>query len=82
MTGRRWFIVAIVAVMFMIVVTSMIVVTPIILRSALHFWHQRQIANLLSGPPPSYEVVPSDDPLAALQKRTRQAERARLPARR
>ena len=77
MTPRRWIIVAVVAIMFMIVVTSMIVMTPTILRSALHFWHQRQIANLLNGPPPSYEVLPSDDPLRALHKRARQAERAR-----
>jgi tetratricopeptide (TPR) repeat protein len=77
MTRRRWIIVGIVAISFMIVVTSLIVTTPIILRSALHFWHQRQLANALSGPPPSYEVLPSDDTLTALHKRARQAERAR-----
>lgn len=77
MTPRRWIIVAVVAIVFMIVVTSMIVTTPIILRSALHFWHQRQLANLMNGPPPNYEVLPSGDPLTALHKRARQAERAR-----
>ncbi|WP_454623586.1 hypothetical protein [Bradyrhizobium cenepequi] len=50
MTRRRWIIVAIVAIIFMIVVTSLIMVTPIVLRSALHFWHQRQLASILNGP--------------------------------
>jgi tetratricopeptide (TPR) repeat protein len=76
MTRRRWIIVAIVAIIFTIEVTLMVVATPIILRSALDFWHQRRLANLLNGPPPSYEVLPSDDPLTALHKRARQAERA------
>jgi tetratricopeptide (TPR) repeat protein len=70
MTRRRW-IISIVAIILGIALTA------IILWSALHFWRQRQLANLLNGPAPSYEVVPSDDPLTALHKRARQAERAR-----
>jgi tetratricopeptide (TPR) repeat protein len=70
MTHRRW-IIAVVAIIFMIAVT------PVTLHYAMRFWHQRQLASLLSGPPSSYEVLPSDDPLTALHKRARQAERAR-----
>src|SRR3954469_6672634 len=70
MTRRRW-------ITVIVAFIAMIVVTPTILRSALHFWHQRQLANLLNEPPPSYEVLPSDDPLTALHKHARQAERAR-----
>ncbi|WP_192736019.1 tetratricopeptide repeat protein [Bradyrhizobium sp. OAE829] len=77
MTRRRWIIVFVAFLAMIVVVISMIAVTPIILRSALHFWHQRQLASLLNGPPPSYEVLPSDDTLTALHKRARQAERAR-----
>jgi tetratricopeptide (TPR) repeat protein len=67
---RRGRIIAITAIIFTIVVT------PVTLHYAMRFWHQRQLASLLSGPPPSYEVLPSDDPLTALHKRARQAERA------
>lgn len=69
MTRQRWIIV-IVAIAFTIVV-----MTPI-LHSALHSWRVQKIANLLNGPPPSYEVLPSDDPLTILRKQARQAERA------
>jgi tetratricopeptide (TPR) repeat protein len=70
MTRRHW-IISIVAIILVIVAT------PVALRSAPHFWPQPQLANLLNGPPPSYEVLPTDDPLTALRKRARQAERAR-----
>ncbi|WP_338633149.1 tetratricopeptide repeat protein [Afipia carboxidovorans] len=69
MTRQRWIIV-IVAIAFTIVV-----MTPI-LHSALHSWRVQKITNLLNGPPPSYEVLPSDDPLTILRKQARQAERA------
>jgi hypothetical protein len=70
MTRRHW-IISIVAIILVIVAT------PVALRSAPHFWPQPQLANLLNGPPPSYEVLPTDNPLTALRKRARQAERAR-----
>jgi tetratricopeptide (TPR) repeat protein len=69
MTRRHW-IISIVAIILAIVAT------PIILRSALHFWNELQLASLLNRPSPSNEVLPSDDPLTALHKRARQAERA------
>ncbi|MHC2283057.1 tetratricopeptide (TPR) repeat protein [Bradyrhizobium diazoefficiens] len=69
MTRRRW---VIVIAAFLL----MIAMSAVILRSALHFWHQWQLASLLNGPPPSYQVLPSDDPLTALNKQARQADRA------
>lgn len=70
MTRRRWIIAILVTVI-------LIVMAPIILRSAMRSWQQRQLANLLNEPPPSYEVLPSDSPLKAIHKQARQAERAR-----
>ncbi|SNT61613.1 Tetratricopeptide (TPR) repeat [Tardiphaga sp. OK246] len=70
MTRGRW-IIAIVASVFLIAMAQLIL--PSIIRT----WQQRQLANLLNGPPPSYEVLPTDTPLKALHKQARQAERAR-----
>ncbi|MDF0517732.1 tetratricopeptide repeat protein [Bradyrhizobium yuanmingense] len=69
MTPRRWIIVIAAFIL-------MIVMSAGILRSALHFWHQWRLASLLNGPPPSDEVLTTDDSLTALNKRARQAKRS------
>lgn len=70
MTRRRWIVLGSVVAIVLLIVS-----TPAVLQYALHAWNKRQLANILNGPPPSYEVLPSDDPLTALRKRARQAER-------
>ncbi|MCA1498921.1 MULTISPECIES: tetratricopeptide repeat protein [unclassified Bradyrhizobium] len=69
MTPRRWIIVIAAFILMMVISAG-------ILRTALHFWHQWQLASLLNGPPPSDEVLTTDDSLTALNKRASQAERS------
>jgi tetratricopeptide (TPR) repeat protein len=71
MTRRGWIVLGSV-----VAIVLAVALTPFAFRVAMHWWTQRQIASWLNGPPPSYDVLPSDDPLTALQKRARQAERA------
>ncbi|MGB3042318.1 MAG: tetratricopeptide repeat protein [Xanthobacteraceae bacterium] len=68
MTRRRWITIA--AIIFVIAAV------PTILHFALHSWRMWRLANAMNGPPPSYEVLPSDDPLTVLRKKASQAERA------
>jgi tetratricopeptide (TPR) repeat protein len=71
MTRRGWIVLGSV-----VAIVLAVALTPFAFHAAIHWWTKRQLAAILNGPPPSYEVLPSDDPLTALHKRARQAERA------
>lgn len=73
-TRRHW-------ITTIVAIVLVIAALPTILHSAL-FWRARQIVKFMNVPPPSYEVLPSDDPLTILHKQARQASRQKCNIRR
>lgn len=61
---------------WVIIVVIALVLAPIVAYLGFRIWVKSHIVDLANLPPPNYEVLPTDDPLTALKKRARQAERA------
>jgi tetratricopeptide (TPR) repeat protein len=68
MTRRAWIAVAVIAA---------VVLTPVIAYVSLHLWIRSHIVELANAQPSNSEPLPTDDPLTALQKKARIAERAK-----
>jgi tetratricopeptide (TPR) repeat protein len=67
MTRLRWILLTLVLA---------VVVAPVAIYG-LDFWVRSHIVGLANLPPPNYDPLPTDDPVTALTKKARLAERAR-----